>query len=390
MADVLSQSEIESLLGEMVTAAPPEERQPSPLVDLGDEPLAQLGQDRVLRTGENKLILPLSRRRHAALTGRDLSLAYEPYDFRCGDKLSKEHIRTLQVIHENFARLFTSSISAYLRSTIQIDLISIEQVPYEEYIRSVSDSLVNVLNVAPVSGQAMLELDLRMLFAILDRLLGGIGEGHIKPGKDLTDVEKVLAKGVVRRALTELAAAWHDVVPLEFTVASVETSAQFIQIVPPNDTVVLMLFDIMLGDQQGAMSLSIPYMMLKPIAARLDATHWFASTKRTSHTLAPRMAERLREETLVPCIARIGTSGISVDTLAHLEVGQILPLNVAGGNRSEHSGGVRSLACVDLLIGKSPKFRGHIGLRGGKRLAVQIDEVLKRPPTLEIHRELPS
>jgi flagellar motor switch protein FliM len=390
MADVLSQSEIESLLGDMVAAAPAEPSKSDELIDIGDTSLKQMGGSSTLRAADNKLILPLSRRRHAALTGRDLSLAYEPYDFRCGDKLSKEHVRTLQVIHENFARLFTSSISAYLRSTIQIDLISIEQVPYEEYIRSVSDSLINVLNVAPVSGQAMLEVDLRMLFAILDRLLGGIGEGHVKPGKDLTDVEKVLAKGVIRRALSELAAAWHDVVELEFSVASVETSAQFIQIVPPNDTVVLMLFDIILGDQQGAMSLSIPYMLLKPIAARLDATHWFASTKRTSHTLAPKMAERLREETKVPCIARIGTSGISVQTLANLQVGQIMPLNVAGGNSSERTGGVSSLACVDLLIGKSPKFRGHIGLRGGKRLAVQIDEVLKKPPVLEVHKELPS
>jgi flagellar motor switch protein FliM len=370
--------------------SPPSAPETSGAMSDPDDAMKHRGQTMLPRTGSNKLVLPISRRRHAELTGRNMSAVYEPYDFRRSDKLSKEHIRTLQVIHENFARLFTSSISAYLRTTMQVDLISIEMVPYDEYVRSISASLINVLNVSPVSGQGMLEIDLRMMFAILDRLLGGNGQGQPKQGKDLTDVEKILSKTIVRRALTDLSSAWHDTVPLEFTIASVETSAQFIQIVPPNDTIILMLFDLHLGEQQGMMSLSIPYMLLKPIASRLNAQHWFASAKRSGLHLGPRMAQRLVDVTKVPCVARLGTSSISVDTLSNLEVGQILPLNIASGNAKEHAHGNHSLACVDLLVGNSPKFRGHIGLRGGKRLAVQIDEIIPQPLPLQIHKELPS
>jgi flagellar motor switch protein FliM len=342
------------------------------------------------RSMEGHVIVPLRKRRMAAITGRQ-RMSFEPYDFRNSDKLSKEHLRTLQVIHEAFARLITSSISGYLRSTVQIELISIEQVTYDEYVRSISASLINVLNVSPLSGQSMMEIDMRILFAMIDRLLGGAGEGHFKQGKDLTDVEKILAGNIVNRALAELAIAWQEIVPLDFTVATVETSAQFVQIVPGNDTVVLILLDVRLGEQQGAMSLAIPYMLLKPIVGRLHTHHWATSAAKTRKHLAPKMAERLREMTRVPIVARIGTSDVTVEAIDSLEIGEILPLNIARGTLNDRNqsnrAGAPGLSNVDVLVGDKIKFRGHIGLRGGTRLAVQIDDVVAPPPSLEIHRD---
>lgn len=314
-------------------------------------------------------------------------VSYEPYDFRRSDKLSKDHVRTLQVIHETFSRLFTSSLSGYLRATVQIELVSIEQMPYEEYVRSISASLINILNVSQLSGQMMLEMDLRILFAMIDRLLGGAGEGVFKAGKDLTDVEKVLGGNITRRALDDLESSWIDILPLDFTVASVETSAQFVQIVPGNDTIVLVLFDIRLGDEQGTMSLSIPYMLLKPVAQRLHTQHWFANTRKIGAGLAPQMAARLREMTQVECSARLGTSQATVDAIANLRVGEILPLKIADQGEEGEGGAKAGLANVDVMVADKPKFRGHIGLRGGKRLAVQIDDFIPMPPTLQVHKE---
>jgi flagellar motor switch protein FliM len=387
MAEALSQSDIEALLSQM-----------APSVEGASEPSISTTRHEVISTTsqvgaliyipENQLFtsIPLRKTHSHGIGGQ---VAYEVFDFRRSDKFSKDQLRSLQVIHENFARVFKQTISAYLRQTVKVDLVSIDQVPYEEYIRSISGSLINILNVDPLSGQAMLDVELRFLFAMIDRLLGGPGESHYKPTKDLTDVEKVLARSIVTRALTDLEAAWHEAMPLEFSVASVETSSQFIQLVPNNETVLLLMFDMSIGEQRGSMCLSIPYMLLKPFAHNLGQQHWFSHRRKSSKSLAPKMAQRLREMTKVPCIARLGTSTTDVETLVTMEIGQILPLSVPMtiGEGSEPSG---VLAQVELMVCDKPKFRGHIGLRGGKRLAVQIDDIIEPPPGLEVHRESPS
>ena len=189
------------------------------------------------------------------------------------------------MLHDNFVSLYVSSLSAYLRAQVQIDLVSVEQVPYDEYLKSLSASLLNVLNADALGGQALLEIDFGILFSMLDRLLGGKGAAG-KVVRDLTDIEKVLAGNVLELALSDLKAAWEAVLPVTFTVASMETSAQFVQIVPGNDTVVLMLFEIRIGEFRGAMSLCIPYLLIKPILNKLNTQRWFVSDRKKASASA--------------------------------------------------------------------------------------------------------
>ena len=158
------------------------------------------------RTAEGRVFLPLHKRRRAAASQslaiaqhRTLSSfapAYEVYDFRRPDKLSKDHVRSLQMLHENFAGFFVSSLAGHLRSQVEVELVSVEQVPYDEYIKTISASLLNILDVDALSGQAILEIDFGILFSMLDRLLGGKGAAG-KIVRDLTDIEKVLAGSIV-------------------------------------------------------------------------------------------------------------------------------------------------------------------------------------------------
>ncbi|MCW3061588.1 MAG: flagellar motor switch protein FliM [Capsulimonas sp.] len=344
------------------------------------------------RSTEGKVLLPLRKRRRAA-AGMAMQdsllrfgggpLSYEPYDFRRPDKLSKEHLRSLQLLHESFANYFSSSLATYLRAQVQLEVVSVEQVPYDEYMRSISASLLYILNVTPLSGQAIFEMDYGILFSMIDRLLGGTGAAG-KILRDLTDIEKMLAENIVHYALNDLRNSWEGINPLQFDVASVESSSQFVQIVPGNDTVVLILMEIRMGDYQGAISICLPYLLIKPILGKLSAQRWFISANKKKEPMyGAQLAQRLNS-TRVPCIARLGTASLTMGALNDLKVGSVIPikmpLNEDGSQRDGH------IATVDLVVGNRTKFRGRTGLRG-RNLAVQIDEIVTPEAELISNKE---
>jgi len=394
VADVLSQSEIESLLASMATA----EEEPA-AGEAVEQRRAAFGAVATVapqtRVAEGRVFLPLHKRRRAA-AGRALALSqhrssaaaapsYEPYDFRRPDKLSKDHLRSLQMLHENFAGYFVSSLAGYLRAQVEVALISVEQVPYDEYIKTVSSSLLNILTVDALAGQAIFEMDFGIFFSMLDRLLGGKGASG-KIVRDLTDIEKVLAGNIVELALSDLKTAWETVLPLDFVVDSVESSPQFVQIVPGNDTVVLMLFEIRMGEFKGAMSLCIPYLLIKPILHRLNAQRWFSSDRKKNAAAHGRLLAQRLNTTAVPCVARLGVASLTVADLAELEVGQVVPMRVCQAEEVSGPAPKGRLGTVDLLVGAQVKFRGRTGLRG-RNLAVQIEQIVGPPLELVAHRE---
>jgi len=392
VADVLSQSEIESLLASMATA----EEEPA-AAEAVEQRRAVLGSVAAVapqtRPAEGRVFLPLHKRRRAA-AGRALAqrrsgppptASYEPYDFRRPDKLSKDHLRSLQMLHENFAGYFVSSLAGYLRAQVEVVLVSVEQVPYDEYIKTVSSSLLNILTVDALAGQAIFEMDFGIFFSMLDRLLGGKGASG-KIVRDLTDIEKVLAGNIVELALADLKTAWETVLPLEFVVESVESSPQFVQIVPGNDTVVLVLFEVRMGEFKGAMSLCIPYLLIKPILNRLSAQRWFASDRKKNSATHGRMLAQRLNTTAVPCVARLGVASLTVADLVALEVGQVVPMRVCQAEEVSGPAPKGRLGTVDLLVGAQVKFRGRTGLRG-RNLAVQIEQIVGPPLELVAHRE---
>ena len=391
MADVLSQSEIESLLASMTGADEPPT--PGPAAEERRTALGAVAADAPqTRQVDGRVFLPLHKRRRAeaahALDAAQHRAAgpptYEVYDFRRPDKLSKDHLRSLQMLHENFASMFLTSLAGHLRTQVEVELVSVEQVPYDEYLKTVSASLLNILNVEALSGQSIFEIDFGILFSMLDRLLGGKGAAG-KVVRDLTDIEKTLSSHIVDMGLADLKTAWDAVLPMEFDLVSMETSPQFVQIVPGNDTVVLILFEIRMGEFSGAMSLCVPYLMLKPILGKLSTQRWLTSDRK-KHTVSHggELARRLHT-TRVVCIARLGVSALTVADLVALEVGQVVPMSVCPPPDGETAPKAR-LGAVDLVVGEQVKFRGRTGLRG-RRLAVQVEQVVAAPTELITHFE---
>ena len=303
-----------------------------------------------------------------AATAVRAPVAYQLYDFRRPDKFSKDQMRTLQMVHETFARMYASSLSGYLRSSVHLELLSVEQIPYDEFIRSLADNpLIAVFSMPPLTGQSLMEADINIFFSMMDRLLGGPGQATARRA-DLTEIEKTLATQIVRRGLNELRNAWESIAAVEPTLDGLETSAQFVQIVPPNDTVVLLLFQVKVGDVLGTMTLCLPYVSLKSISSKLSAQRWFASTgKKAGDGGHARQLTRLIQTTQVPCVARLGTANITVEDLLRLAPGDtILTSTPYGGD-------------IDILVGRSVKFRAQAGTRR-RKMVVRIQNVVETAP----------
>ena len=200
------------------------------------------------------------------------------YDFKRPDKFSREQIRTISMIHDVFARLSTTYLTAQLRSIAYVHVASVDQLTYEEFIRSIpTPTTLAIINMDPLKGNAILEIDPCITFSTIDRLLGGPGEGT-KSQHELTDIEASLMEGVIVRLLGNLREAWTQVIDLRPRLGQIDTNPQFAQIVPLTDMVVLVTMETKIGDVEGMINFCIPYLTVEPIMAKFSAQYWFGVT----------------------------------------------------------------------------------------------------------------
>ena len=191
------------------------------------------------------------------------------YDFKRPDKFSKDQLRTLQMIHENFARLLNTYLSAQLRTMVHLDVVSVDQLTYEEFIRSLPNpSVISVFQMNPLKGNAILEINPNIVFAIIDRLFGGPGLAPNK-ARPLTDIEETIMRRIIEKALTYFQEAWKQVIELSPKQGILETNPQFTQIVTPSDMVVIVTLQAKIGTVEGMLNLCLPYIVLEPVLRTL-------------------------------------------------------------------------------------------------------------------------
>jgi len=252
-------------------------------------------------------------------------VAYEVYDFRRPDKFSKEQLRTLQMINEGFGRLAGSSLAANLRMPVSFELVTLEQVPYEEYLRGISSSAFILLSLPPLQGQAVLEIEFPVAFSMVDRLLGGPGRPFAR--QIFTDIEAPLVRELVGHLCQCLVAAWEGLAAIEPKVDGIEVSSQFVQISPPSDIVISSLFEVRMEDTRGALSLCIPYTMLKGVTSRLSGNRWIAAGNRKQARKADSALDSMIRGVDVSCAIRMAPTPIRFEDFTKIEVGQVIPLN---------------------------------------------------------------
>ncbi|MFZ5367250.1 MAG: flagellar motor switch protein FliM [Spirochaetota bacterium] len=282
------------------------------------------------------------------------------YDFKRPDKFSKEQIRTVSIMHETFARLTTTSLSANLRSMVHVHVASVDQLTYEEFIRSIpTPTTLAIINMDPLKGNAILEIDPAVTFSIIDRLFGGTGEGT-KAQHELTDIEQSVMEGIIVRILGNMREAWATVIDLRPRLGQIDTNPQFAQIVPPTEMVVLVTLETKVGEVEGMMNFCIPYLTIEPIIGKLSAQYWYSSVRRGTTTENLNILKEKLSSVDVNVVAEVGKIQIPVRDVLSLRVGDVIRLyNVRVGDP------------MTLNVGNKRKFLCRPGVIG-KKMAVQI------------------
>ncbi|MFC0214346.1 flagellar motor switch protein FliM [Paenibacillus chartarius] len=285
------------------------------------------------------------------------------YDFKRAVRFSKDHIRSLTRIHENFARFLTTYFSAQLRTFVQINVVQVEQLPYDEFIRSIPKmTILNIFEAEPLEGRMVLEVHPNVAFAMLDRLLGGAGTSPNKINA-LTEIETIVMERIFSRALDTLQEAWKTIIDLSPRLEALETNPQFMQIVSPNETIALISLSTKIGDTTGMVNLCIPHVVIEPIMQRLSGHHWFVSQKKTRAPEEEEVLQARLTKAKLPIIAELGTSQINVREFLGLMSGDVISLNKPVDEP------------LQIKVGEKLKFIGSPGTIRGK-VAVQITDIV--------------
>lgn len=282
------------------------------------------------------------------------------WDFRRPDKFSKEQIRTVSFMHETFARLTTTSLATQLRSMVHVHVASVDQLTYEEFLRSIpSPTALAVINMDPLTGSAILEIDPAITFTVIDRLFGGPGEGA-KISRELSEIERAVMESIIVRILGNMREAWSQVIDLRPRLGQIETNPQFVQIVPPTEMVVLVTLETKVEEVEGMMNFCVPYLTIEPIISKLSAQYWYSSVRRGATTENLNVLRDRLAGIGVPLVAEVGDITLSMKDVMGLQPGNVIRLSNS-----------RVGDPMIMKLGNRPKFECRPGVFG-RKIAVQI------------------
>ncbi|RQD67765.1 MAG: flagellar motor switch protein FliM [Tindallia sp. MSAO_Bac2] len=281
------------------------------------------------------------------------------YDFRSPKKLAKDQLRTLQIIHENFARALNTFLSGYLRTYIHAEVINVEELTYYEFSNSVvNPAVLSIVNFEPLSGQVIIDLSPTIAFNIIDRILGGSGK-PFNESRTFTEIELTLLKRLKRQVTDLMIDPWENVIELNPKLEKIETNSQFAQIVSPNETIALVTLSLKIGDVEGMLNICLPHIVLEPIIDKLSTKFWFASVSKTVTEDDRKKLQNRIEKTNIDIIAEIASTHITVKDFLQLQVGDVIELDTS--LESE----------VLLYVGDKVKYSAIPGTSSNK-LAVKI------------------
>jgi flagellar motor switch protein FliM len=258
--------------------------------------------------------------------GRDANVV--PYDFRRQSKFSRDHVRAFQIVNETLARQLSTVLATTLRASASCTFEKVEQLTYDEYVRIVPNpSYLVILALNPLSGAAVLQLPLPIVFAAIDRLLGGTRDDADSPERPLTEIESNLMRSLVDRALRELEYAYETLVHVEVEVVQQEFNPQFAQIAAPSDMVVLVSLDTRIGENHGTTTICIPYATMQPVLEGLASQSLFLDHRGHDPIAWQQQLAGALEDVGVDVSVRFDSVSLTSSEIVDLQVGDIVPLN---------------------------------------------------------------
>ena len=285
------------------------------------------------------------------------------YDLANQDRIIRGRMPTLDIIHDRFIRLFRMTLSNSLRKMANISVNSTGPLKFSEFMNSLPlPSCLNILRLDPLRGAAVMVIESKLLYALVDSFFGGNDVPYTKiEGKDFTQIEIKIARRVVLTAIDDLEKAWEPVYPLKVGYSRTEINPQFVAVVPPSDVVIATTFDVELEKVSGTIKIVIPYATLEPIKSKLSVG--FQSEQlEVDFIWINRIKEQIMQTT-ANLLVKLGNADITVRDLLELEPGDIIQLNTD------------ATLPLDVHVEGLPKFKGIPGLSKGNR-AIKITDIM--------------
>lgn len=286
------------------------------------------------------------------------------YDFARPAKFSKEHLRTLEIIFEHFGRLLATNFPAYLRKSVSVDVVNSEVVIYSEFSNALSNPvLLGVVGMNPLMGNVIMEMASNLGFAIVDRLLGGVGNS-LEKERDFSEIELSILERVFTICVNLLHEPWENVVEITPRLNRIETNSQFAQIISPSETIAIVTINLKIGDVEGLMNICLPYTTLEPVMDKLNTKYWFSTMKEKDSNSYEAAIENIIDNALIPMKAVLGTSKINVQDFVNLQLGDIIRLDRKVDDE------------LEVYVGNIKKFKALPGYSDNK-YAVRVTEILR-------------
>ncbi len=296
------------------------------------------------------------------------------FDFRRPDRIPKSQVRAIHLLHDTFVRNLVSSLSAYLRSYLIVNLVSVEQLSYSEFLDGLpSPTCMVSLGLRPYDGNGVLELNPSLVFPILEMLLGGSGKTSPPMQRDITEIEQKLLDGLFRIILGDLREAWKGVTAVDFTIEAMETEPQLLHILAPNEAVVAIAVEVRIGATVGMMNIAMPSIVIKMMRQKFDQ-QWSVRKTHASEAEQERVLRILRGSSLT-LEGRLSGPTLTVEDLLTLDEGHLMTFDYPVGRP------------IDLLVNGAARFTGRIVASGRKR-GILVDTLAPVAPQGKISEEL--
>ncbi|MDF1810441.1 MAG: flagellar motor switch protein FliM [Phycisphaerales bacterium] len=298
------------------------------------------------------------------------------YDFKRPERVSKDQMLALETLHEAFARNFGASLSGFLRTIVEVRVAACEQMTYGEFVSGLPNpTSYNLIQPNDLEGQMCLEVSPLIIYPIIDRLLGGNNQDLFIPQRPMTTIEQRLISNVLRRGLDALSEAWESVRKLDFEIVAHESNPQLVQIVPPNEVVLVIGLEVRMASRAGTMNLCIPYNVIEPVMEELSSQSWFAVNRSENDNSSEDLINANIDQTGVTLTSVLAETTITLKDLSEMKIGDMI---VTSNNANDPA---------LILVEQEPKFLAQIGQHRGNR-AVMVEKLVARGD--RVQRQFPD
>ncbi len=286
------------------------------------------------------------------------------YDFKRPAKFSKEHLRTLEIIYEHYGRLVSTNLAVYLRKNIQISVASSETVTFSEFSNALSNPVIlGIINFSPLPGNIIIDVSCNLGFAMIDRMLGGQGN-PLEKNREFSEIEMAILEKLIIICMQMMREPWKNVLDINPVMERIETNSQFAQMIAPSDMIAIVTLNVKIGEIEGLMNICLPFFTLEDIIDKLNTKFWYSTMQAKSSENYEEYIESLIRRVSIRVKAVLGKSSVSVNDFVNLQPGDIIRLDK--GVDSE----------LNIYVGNLRKFTALPGSSKDK-YAVRVTSVIR-------------